>query len=184
MKKNILIVAVFLFTILGFSQETEFKFTKEGFTDFVITEVPNKIQTELYKKTLDWISMNYNNPKEVIKAQIENDYIRIEGLKSSALCMKILLSNMCDDAKYQIEIYFKDGKYKFDVISVKIYNATLGWIDAFFLTSTKPCYKENGEIKNTWKEYPLQSTSIFNNINNSLKDFLLSDKILSKKSDW
>ena len=72
------------------AQETEFKFTKDGFTDYVIGTVPNKTASELYKKSIDWINITYKNPREVIKAQIENDYIRIEGISSSMLCKKIL----------------------------------------------------------------------------------------------
>jgi hypothetical protein len=117
MKK--LLFSLLLISAFANAQETEFKFTKDGFTDYVIGTVPNKTASELYKKTIDWVNITYKNPREVIKAQIENDYIRIEGFKSSMLCKKILLSNICENGRYQIEISFKDGKYKFDVISFK-----------------------------------------------------------------
>ena len=102
MKKYILLFFLFS-TIIGFAQETEFKFSKKGFTDFVVVECENKTQSELYKKTLDWVAVNYNTPSDVIKGQIENDYIRIEGFS------KDLVAN---GTRYQIEISFKDGKYK------------------------------------------------------------------------
>ena len=91
MKKIIyFLLATISISNLSFSQETEFKFDKEGFTDFVVTQCEGKTQAELYKKALDWVSVTYKNPKEVIKAQIENDYIRIEGSSNSLICLNIL----------------------------------------------------------------------------------------------
>ena len=91
MKKIIyFLLATISISNLSFGQETEFKFTKEGFTDFVVTQCEGKTQAELYKKALDWVSVTYKNPKEVIKAQIENDYIRIEGSSNSLVCLNIL----------------------------------------------------------------------------------------------
>lgn len=188
--KQIITIVTLLCSGVLFSQETAFTFTKDGFTDFVVVSVPNKTQAELYKKTLDWVSVTYNNPKEVIKAQIENDYIRIEGVKENALCMNVMLSRMCDDVKYQIEISFKEGKYKFDVVSVQQFLKTSevsvisGWRECGFMNTTAGFYKSNGELKNVFKDYPQESTSMFNEINDKLKDFLLSDSIPSKKSDW
>ena len=40
---------------------------------------------ELYEKTIGWINETYNTPSEVIKGQVEGDYIRIEGSSSKPL---------------------------------------------------------------------------------------------------
>ena len=87
---KILLLLLMLVSFYSNAQETEFKCTKEGFTDYIVGIVEGKTSQELYKKTLDWVSYTYKNPKEVIKAQIENDYIRIEGAKSNLLCIKSL----------------------------------------------------------------------------------------------
>ena len=173
---------------LGNAQETEFKFTKDGFTDYVIGTVTNKTASELYKKTIDWVNITYKNPREVIKAQIENDYIRIEGFKSSMLCKKILLSNICENGRYQIEISFKDGKYKFDVISLESYLTASqynsgGWYPVV-LTNTSYAYKESGELRSMYKNFPEEIESTFNSLNNELKKILESDTIPSKKDGW
>lgn len=189
MKKIIyLLLATISISNTSFGQETEFKFTKEGFTDYVVTQCEGKTQTELYKKALDWVSVTYKNPKEVIKAQIENDYIRIEGSSDNLLCKKVLLSTMCDNAKYQIEISFKEGKYKFDIINISGYStgsqySSGGWYDVKF-DNMSEYYKNNGEIRSMYKNYPSLFSETFNGLNISLKDFLKSDKIPSKKSDW
>lgn len=171
------------------AQETEFKFTKDGFTDYVIGAVDGKTSSELYKKALDWVSVTYKNPKEVIKAQIENDYIRIEGAKSKMLCVKSLGMTSCNDARYQIEISFKDGKYKFDLIKLEQYIAPSqyttisGWLEVG-LANTSVYFKENGDLKNIFKLMPPAIETEFNELNQSLKEFLKSDTIPSKKNDW
>jgi hypothetical protein len=186
--KKILLAFLFI-TGLTNAQETDFKFTKEGFTDYAVGTVPNKKASEMYKKALDWVSVTYKNPKEVIKAQIENDYIRIEGGKSNMLCVKSLGITLCNDARYQIEISFKDEKYKFDVIKLEQYTApskysvTSGWSEVS-LADTKAYFKENGDIRNLFKLYPEAFENSFNSLNTSLKEFLISDTIPSKKTDW
>lgn len=138
--KKILLGALLLLSILSFAQETEFKFTKDGFTDFVVTTVEGKTQQELYKKTLEWIQVTYKNPKEVLLAQIENDYIRFEGFKPNTLCLNSLGMLICENIKYQIEVSFKDGKYKFDVIKLETYT------------------KSSQYVSGGWNIFPINST--------------------------
>jgi hypothetical protein len=188
MKKIIyFLLATISISNLSFSQETEFKFDKEGFTDFVVTQCEGKTQAELYKKALDWVSVTYKNPKEVIKAQIENDYIRIEGSSNSLICLNIL-GKKYNNATYQIDISFKDGKYKFDVIEIRQYTeasqySSGGWSEVG-LATTEPYYNKKGEIRGVFKYFPEFLPTYFNKLNLELKDFLLSDKIPSKKSEW
>lgn len=53
---------------------TEFMVNKEQeLTDFLVISCEGKTKEELYKKTMEWISKTYNNPSEVVKAQVEND---------------------------------------------------------------------------------------------------------------
>ena len=181
------IVLALLIGFCGFAQETEFKFSKEGFTDYVVTEVPGKTQSELYKKAIDWVSVTYKNPKEVIKAQIENDYIRIEGSKDGLVCIQTMM-NFCYLTRYQIEISLKDGKYKFDLIKLEYYIAPSkygagGWYD-YQLTDMKEYFKDNGEPKGRFKKNMPQLTAYFNQLNKELFEFLSSENIPSKKSDW
>jgi hypothetical protein len=171
-----------------FGQDTTFTFTKDGFTDYVIGVAENKTEAELYKKTLDWISVTYNNPKEVIKAQIENDYIRIEGSDNTFICTNMLGMKLCYLSKYQIEISFKEGKYKFDVVNIQSYSPASQsqsgyWFNVEF-NDTNVYYKKSGEIKSPYKNYPLLIPMTFNTLNNSLKDFLNSNNTSGKKNDW
>lgn len=182
--KKIILVLVLIVSQLSFGQEKEFTFTKDGFTDFVVTDCSGKTQAELYKKCMDWISVTYKNPKEVLKAQIENDYIRFEGSKDGLICTNGFGVKSCYNTKYQIEVSFKEGKYKFDIIDMKFYlGAQYGWID-FPLNGVKSYYDKNGIIKKMNKHYPEMIPPYFNDLNKSLNDFIVSNEIPSKKSDW
>ncbi|WP_395044279.1 DUF4468 domain-containing protein [Flavobacterium sp.] len=112
MKKTITILAMMI-SILSFSQEAKFKFTQDGLTDYVITECKDKSAGELYKKTIDWINVNYTNPNEVIKAKVENEMIRIDGFGKSAFSRTFSDGTKADyDVTYTMEFQFQDGKYR------------------------------------------------------------------------
>lgn len=181
MKKIIyLLLATITISNSSFCQETEFKFKIEGFTNFVVTQCEGKTQAELYKKALDWVSVTYKNPKEVIKAQIENEYIRIEGSSKDIICMNAMGKNYFD-AKYQIEISFKDGKYKFDIIEIEQFAANQ-WRN-LNLTDLSVFFDKNGNIKNMYKCFPETLTNYFNQLNLNLNNFL-NNKESTKKNEW
>jgi hypothetical protein len=46
----------------------------------VVTEIPNKTQSELFKKTLDWVAVTYKNAKEVIGDEVLLSCLIIGGL--------------------------------------------------------------------------------------------------------
>ncbi|MCG8808478.1 DUF4468 domain-containing protein [Tenacibaculum finnmarkense] len=181
--KKIICLLTTLITISTFSQKKEFKFNKEGFTDYVVTQCEGRTESELYKKALDWVSVTYKNPKEVIKAQIENDYIKIEGSSNDLACFNIYGHKGCNTSKYTIEISFKDGKYKFDVLGNIRFLYSEGSWGSIRLDKTSKYYKKKGEIKRRYKYFP-EIANYFNKLNSELKSFLMSENIPSKKSDW
>lgn len=183
--KKIITIFTLLYSFLSFGQEKEFTFTKSGLSDFVVTESEGKTQIELYKKCTDWVSLTYKNPKEVIKAKIENEYIRIEGFSNDIVCYNYM-GKRCSDTKYEIEISFKDGRYKFDVLSISELNnmsKSISWTN-FEINNPVAIYDKKGEIKKSYKYIPEMVPAYFNNLNLELKNFLKSDSIPSKKSDW
>jgi len=183
MKKIIsFLITIIIISTKSFGQEKEFVFTKEAFTDFVVTECEGKTQAELYKKALDWVYITYKNPKEVIKAHILNEYIRIEGASTDLVCFNILGNKSCNTSKYIIEISFKDGKYKFDILGNVQYLYEGGWAEVR-LDKTNLYYNNKGDIKSNYKYFP-EIANYFNNLNLVLKDFLMSDKIPSEKNHW
>jgi hypothetical protein len=177
---KILFYSFLLICNIGFSQETEFKFSNSGITDFIIIEVPTKTAPELFKQTKDWINTYYNNPQKSIKACIENQYIRIEGFTRELLCFNTM-GKKCYDSNYQIEISFQDGKYKFDLIEVNLLNTQSN--PHMTLTDMSEYYKKNGEIKGTYKHFPTTFPKFFNDINQNLFDYL-SGNATPKNKGW
>ena len=182
--KKLFLGALLLLSTISFGQDTIFKFTKESFTDYLVVPIEGKTQSDLYKKTLEWVQVVYNTPSEVLKGQIENEYIRIEGVAKNALCVKAY----CNTVKYQIEISLKDGKYKFDATSLSQYVSPSqytsgGWYEVS-LYAPKLYYKENGDIRSTYSQYPENIEAVFNNVNESLKSYLNKNTTPIKNKDW
>ena len=183
-----LLGALLLLSTLSFGQETEFKLSPNGFTDFIVTDCDGKTAVEMYLKTLDWISKTYDLPKEVIKSTVENEYIRIEG--SSKILISInagLLGKGHHSGRYQIEISFKDDKYKFDLIKLERYQAATqyaraGWYDVPLETNIY--FNKKGKLRSKYKYYP-EIAIYFNELNKSLQSYILDDYQASNdNSDW
>lgn len=184
MKKIILLL---LISYSGFAQETEFTFSEKGFTDFVIKNCEGKNKESLYKKIIDWVAVTYNDPKEVIKGEIINDYIRIQGIKNGVKLGTLLGLQTIDNYKYQIEISVKDNKYKFDVINIQNYTTPSqyirgGWNDINILDTS--FYYKNGKIKNSVKFLPASLPEVFNELNDNLYNFIINNESNTKKNDW
>lgn len=178
MKKTILFLAIII-SVFGFSQNispTKYEITKDGFTDYIVSEVPGKTKEEIYTKTLEWINKNYQNPEKVIMGKVENDYIRIEGIESNLFCIPA----DCQDGKYQIEISFKDGKYKFDVIS--LHQKISDWIVVDF-NQNKSFYFDSNGLKKKFDKYQ-SIPAYFNTLNKSLSDYISGTEIQSNKNNW
>lgn len=178
MKK--ILYAFLLITSLGFSQSKEFTFTNQGITDYLVIEVPGKTAAELYSQTINWINTYYKNPESVIRAKIENDYIRWIGTSSDFVVLNVFgKANI--SSSYQIEVSFQDGKYKFDLIDINILE-TKGDPN-MTLTNMSEYYKSNGEVKGRYKYYPEAFTSFFNEMNKNLFNYL-SGNTPQRKKDW
>src|SRR5690606_27291628 len=98
-------------------QSSQFTLTPEGFSDYIITDVAGKSNTDLYKKTADWIATAVKHPSEKLISKTDNEKIIFEGTD------KIVSFNgptkLVYDSRYQIEVSFKDGKYKFDLLKLE-----------------------------------------------------------------
>lgn len=172
-----------------YSQSTEFTLTKDGFTDYIVIDAPGKSANTLYDKTLEWINKTYNNPREVIKADIKNDYVRFEGIKSNLYCYSPIGLPVCYDVKYQIEVSFKDNKYKFDIAQLDEYvkpsqYSSGGWRDLMPGNSTVLFYKKDGSVKGGYKNYIQSIPDYFNTLHKSLSDYINNTGTQAEKKDW
>lgn len=180
MKKIILLLL--LVTKLANAQETKFELTAEKFTDFVVIPFEGKTQAEIYKKTLQWIEFNYSNPKEVLKASIENEYIRFQGVKDGIFSIQIKKQTFSYPIRYTIEVSFKDGKAKFDVTNTES-DSGVQYGGYFPMKLDQPAlYFEPNNHKTVYNVAGIPTH--YNSLVDSLTEFVKSDSIPSKKSDW
>src|SRR5690606_34134583 len=150
------------------SQDREFSITKEkGFTDYIVVEMNGKTASELYGKTLEWINRVYKNPEKVILGQIENEYIRFQGSSKNLYTLQALGSRNPLLTRYQIEISFKDGKYKFDVTNMEYFHQNV-W---YPVPTNDTLYNKKGELKSMFKHIH-EIPAYFNSTNNSLSDYI------------
>lgn len=153
----------------------------------------------LYIQVKNWVLDTYNTPSEVIKSEIKNKKIRIEGSKSNGMELKGMLglSNYYN-IRYSIEISVRDGKYKFDPISLEYYipyskYVSARWVDLFIFNeeSLSSFYyqkgRKKGRIQSTFSSIPSIVENHFDNLNVSLFNYINKNKHSSEENsddDW
>lgn len=186
MKRIFTLFTLFIPLLVLSQSPTEFALSKDGLTQFVVTPVDNKTKEEIYSKTLEWVYKSFNEPKEVIKATVDNDYIRIESIAPSVYSTKFMGSIQYTDLKYQIEITVKDNRYKFEVINVEIYmspqSGMPGWHPLFTDVNLNFWYKKDGTLKPRFEDMENKIPSHFNKINEEIKNYIESKT--DNNLDW
>jgi hypothetical protein len=179
MKKILTITAIFLAAFTLQSQSI-FTYDKNGLApEYIVIELDTIPQEELYSKTINWIKETYKNADEVINNKIENQKIFIEGINSSVLTIG---GGAKMDARYTIEIAFKEGKIKFQPTRLEYYYSVHGWNNISLGEKAKNFYKRNGSPRGVYKHLPNQITGLFNDLAQSLKDYILEKNVI--KEDW
>lgn len=169
-----IVIAMLMICSISFAQD-KFTYDVKGLTDYVVKD--NTMSTaDVYKKTINWIKENYVNPDEVIKMTIDNEKLRFEGVAQNFNCY----GSVCADGTYMIEVTFKDGKYKFDPISLRMSVASGKSFDVP-LSDFSIYYNKKGELKKSADESLDKFANLFNGLSKSLDDYI-NDRV--KKSDW
>lgn len=175
MKKTIAITSLLILSISSFSQE--FKFTKEGLTDYVVVEIEGT-QQELYDGAIRWIKETYMNYNEVIQMKIEGEKVRFSGLRKDYICYTAITETACSDGRYVIEFSFKNSKVKFDPLQLtSIADAGTYKVP---LNDGSGYYKKNGDIRKPMIKAVEGIESTFNSLLYSFKNSF--DE--SEEEDW
>lgn len=172
-------------------KEGMFFYDNQGLTPkFLVKEIDSLNNKQLYSKTIDWIKDTYKNPDEVIKAKFENEKVRFIGFKSSHLKISSLGIPNYYNVRYTVEIYLKNGKYKFQPVILEYYTPPSqysrgGW-NILSFDNAKGFYNKKGKLKNLFKYFPEGIDSLFNDLENSLNTYLLKKAhiIKDKNNDW
>lgn len=179
--KTCLPIVTFIFIGLLATAQEKFTYDKEGLTDYTVTELEGT-SSELYAKALNWVKETYKNPDEVLKMSIENEKIRIEGLSSKFYCKNAMGAQMCSDGLYTVEVSFKDGRYKFDAITLDAISEN-GQRGPIPLNDGSGYFNKKGEVKKVFGSFVKDIESLFNGLNQSLTDYIQGGAT-EKKDDW
>lgn len=170
------IVLALMIGFCGFAQEMP-KITKEGLVP-IIVNVEEKTSAEIYAKTKEWIQTYYKNPSEVLKADISNEMIRIQGYAVDGYKTKNLGMVYGYDYDYTLEIEFKDGKYKYNYVVGQFWS--LGKPVTY---SYRYFIKDDGSIRKTQQLAYDTLNETINNTSLSLYNYI-TGKTKKEKSDW
>lgn len=178
MKLKTFLLMIFT-TASAFAQETEFKFSKEGLTDFIVVSYEGSAK-DTYNRALAWVKENSKKGYKVV-ASTENEKMTIEGGKENFLCSKAGGTNVCTYGTFTIEISFKDGKYKFEAIglSEKPNNSTTTTVRN--LNDFSEYYDKDGSLKKYKDDVPAAYESLFNGLSKDLMTFMDKKK---KAENW
>jgi hypothetical protein len=121
MKKLFLLINLSFITLVLFSQDLpKLVLTDKGFEP-VVYQVDSLNASTIYKRTMDWVQITYENPKEVLKANVENEIIRLVGLNKGVFFRTFKSGKKVSyDISYTLEINIKEGKYRFIFIPNQI----------------------------------------------------------------
>jgi hypothetical protein len=178
MKLKMILLVAFI-SASASAQETQFKFSKEGLTDFIVTTYEGSAK-DTYNRALAWVKDNAKKGYKVTSS-VENEKLVIEGGKENFLCSKAGGTTVCTYATFTIEINFKDGKYKFAAIglSEKPNNSTN--VVVHDLNDFSEYYDKDGSLKKYKDDVPAAYESLFNDLNKSLIVFMDKKK---KEENW
>lgn len=166
-------------TTSAFAQETEFKFSKEGLTDFIVTNYEGSA-ANTYKLAQAWVKENSKKGYKVVSS-VENEKLTIEGGKENFLCSKAGGTNVCTYGTFTIEISFKENKFKFEAVglSEKPNNSTT--VTVRNLNDFSEYYDKDGSLKKYKDNVPAAYESLFNGLNKDLTTFMDKKK---KAENW
>ena len=175
--KTLLLMA--LVTASTFAQDTEFKFSKDGLTDFIVTTYDGSAK-DTYNRALAWVKDNAKK-NFVVVSSVENEKLTIEGAKENFICSKAGGTTVCTSATFTIEINFKDGKYKFAALGLtekpnNSMNTTVHNLDDF-----SEYYDKDGTLKKYKDDVPVAYETLFNELYKSLIAFMDKKK---KAENW
>jgi hypothetical protein len=174
MKKSILLLLITLSTLSINAQKDKLVFpTAENPSlsgQFIVIDSKGTIQ-ENYKKVKDYINKNYKVPTEVIKSDIKDEYIRIEGYASQLYKVGFSFT----DGTYVLDFKFKQDRIKFTYIS-----SNNGVMDLNF--SYPDLFKKNGKPKKLLINYNKNLVDGLNSLMSDIASELKKEK--ATEEDW
>jgi len=87
---------------------------------FVVINADGKTAKELYDIAIKYINKNYKSTNDDIKGNIDGEYISFNTHIVNFVTVVINLMPLSYDANHTIELNFKDGRVKYEVINLQM----------------------------------------------------------------
>ena len=179
MKKIILITIGLLISNVGLSQEIpQLKLTPNG-VEAIVVEIEDSSASELYNKALYWVQETYKNPDEVLKGNIPNDKIRINGYAESAWSITTLGMRSMMNMNYTLEIEFREGRYRLIYTIGQFYVDGAGRANYNYTS----LFNKKGEVRRMYSNSIPELEATMNSLSLSFYNYV-SGKTAEKDDNW
>ena len=184
--KNLILIFSIAFSLQSFGQK--YMVTPNGLRDesntektYLVLEANGFTANQLFDNAIKYVNEKYKNPEEVIKGKIDGEYLKFDTYVSDFLLYNNSGVKIPIQATYTTELRFKEGKVKYEIISLEM-TAKTGNYHVLFsggLLSGYIIYKKNGKLfKGETK------TDIEDYFNWYVNDLLKYLKGEDKSNDW
>ena len=177
MKKVLLVVGLIGMT-LGMNAQNE-TFTvpseKGGKLEgqYVVMDIKGSAK-ENYKKTISMINKMYNTPSEVIKAEIDGEYIRVQGVSD-------LFRNL--PSTHTLEFKFKQDKIRIKLLNITS-RGSEGMVNVIGFCTYDKSHKKDGKPKNRALNYGKEVVNGMNGLLASIKEGIKEGSSVDNDNDW
>lgn len=167
--KPLLIFFTILFCInINYSQNNQkAKLNIDGFSS-VIYSVENLSDETIFKRINEWVLKSYNNPDEVIKSKIPNEYYRFDGYMPNSHNYSQMGATFVNNIVYTVTIDIKNGKYRLN-FEIKSVTGNGNYNSGF---DVRDLYNKVGE-RRKHRIYNDMHTELENNVNKLLENLYL-----------
>jgi hypothetical protein len=114
---------------------------------FVVIESEDKTAKQLFDESIKFINKNYKSADDVIKGQIDGEYLKFVTFAPNFILIKNGWSKITFNAKYTVELSFKNGKVKYEIIELSMYNDANYPLSFTGSGISFHIYKKDGELK-------------------------------------
>ncbi|NQW37135.1 MAG: DUF4468 domain-containing protein [Flavobacteriales bacterium] len=164
--KNLILIAL-LTSSVAFSQVPKLELTPKGIEPVIVNA--NMIPaSNIYAKTIEWIEANYDNPDDMIVANLENKELSLKVIEPKVWVSNRIGTDNNYDMEYTLKIEFKDGRYK---ISYNLGNfekngtrLTTTYKDLFKKFDGSVKYNYDGAVSGIEEKLNEKTTSLYNHI--------------------
>jgi hypothetical protein len=176
-----IIICLIVITSISLEAQETFKFDKNGLNpQYVVKKHENLDKGSLYVLSIDWAA-NSKKHQLSIGNIVKNESIQLTGKTNDLICINAAGREMCYETIYKVKINFKDGRLKFEPISIA-YSIPSGTNKNIDLSSGADFYKNNGKVRNVYKSIPSNIADLFNQLHIDLSKHI--DNKNGSEDDW